>query len=342
MLRITAFAERLLEGLDGLDWPEGIKLLQRNWIGRSEGALVKFQIENAPCEVEVFTTRPDTLFGATYMILAPEHPLVAVITSPDQREAVEKYKASVASKSDLDRTELNKEKSGVFTGAFAINPTLSRSPGYRPEEFTVAAVVAGTPNLFVVRADSPLRSMRDLVEAGRRRPLNYGTAGVGVAAHLSAELFFKRAGGVDAQHVPYTGAGPAMLALLAGTIDMVATSLPSAVSQVQGGAARGLAVTSAQRNAALPEVPTVAEAGFEPIIDLAWVAVLFPAATPAPIVQRVNEDVGRVLAMPAFQQRLAQQGFDPSGGDVRTVNAYVANEVRVWRDIVRAINVQVD
>jgi leucyl-tRNA synthetase len=122
MLRITAFAERLLDGLDGLDWPEGIKLLQRNWIGRSEGALVKFQIENAPCEVEVFTTRPDTLFGATYMILAPEHPLVTAITTSEQREAVEKYKASVASKSDLDRTELNKEKSGVFTGAFAINP----------------------------------------------------------------------------------------------------------------------------------------------------------------------------------------------------------------------------
>ena len=122
MLRITAFAERLLDGLDGLDWPEGIKLLQRNWIGRSEGALVKFQLETGPCEVEVFTTRPDTLFGATYMILAPEHPLVTTITTPEQREAVEKYKASVASKSDLDRTELNKEKSGVFTGAFAINP----------------------------------------------------------------------------------------------------------------------------------------------------------------------------------------------------------------------------
>lgn len=126
MLRITSFAERLLEGLDGLDWPVGIKLLQQNWIGRSEGALVTFQIENAPCGVEVFTTRPDTLFGATYMILAPEHPLVAAITTPDQVEVVEKYKASVASKSDLDRTELNKEKSGVFTGAFAINPVNSQ------------------------------------------------------------------------------------------------------------------------------------------------------------------------------------------------------------------------
>jgi len=122
MLRITAFADRLLEGLDGLDWPEGIKLLQRNWIGRSEGALLRFAIQNSECHVEVFTTRPDTLFGATYVILAPEHPLVASITAPDQAECVEKYKASVASKSDLDRTELNKEKSGVFTGAFATNP----------------------------------------------------------------------------------------------------------------------------------------------------------------------------------------------------------------------------
>ena len=230
----------------------------------------------------------------------------------------------------------------VTTGAFAINPTLSRAPGYRPEEFRTAAVVAGTPNLFVVRADSPLRSMRDLVELGRRRPINYGTAGVGVAAHLSAELFFKRVGGVDAQHVPYTGAGPAMLALLAGTVDMVATSLPSAVAQVQSGQARGLAVTSATRNGAMPDVPTVAEAGFEPIIDLAWVAVMFPAATPEPILRKVNEDVARVLAVPAFQQRLAQQGFDPIGGDLRTVNDYVANEVRSWRDIVRSINIQID
>ena len=230
----------------------------------------------------------------------------------------------------------------VTTGAFAINPTLSRAPGYRPEEFRTAAVVAGTPNLFVVRADSPLRSMRDLVELGRRRPINYGTAGVGVAAHLSAELFFKRVGGVDAQHVPYTGAGPAMLALLAGTVDMVATSLPSAVAQVQSGQARGLAVTSATRNGAMPDVPTVAEAGFEPIIDLAWVAVMFPAATPEPILRKVNEDVARVLAVPAFQQRLAQQGFDPIGGDLRTVNEYVANEVRSWRDIVRSINIQID
>ncbi|HEY5706665.1 MAG TPA: leucine--tRNA ligase [Terrimicrobiaceae bacterium] len=122
MLRITAYAERLIDELDGLDWPEGIKLLQRNWIGRSEGALVKFEIPDFKFEIEVFTTRPDTLFGATYMVISPEHPLVLEITSPDRRADVEAYQKEVGSQSDLERTELSKEKTGVFTGAFAINP----------------------------------------------------------------------------------------------------------------------------------------------------------------------------------------------------------------------------
>lgn len=122
MLRITKYAQRLIDELDTLDWPEGIKLLQKNWIGRSEGAEVKFQISNFKFQVEVFTTRPDTLFGATYMVLAPEHPLVSEITTAEQKEAVEVYQKAISSKSDLDRGDLNKDKSGVFTGAFAINP----------------------------------------------------------------------------------------------------------------------------------------------------------------------------------------------------------------------------
>ncbi len=120
MLRITDYAQRLIEELEGLDWPESIKLLQRNWIGRSEGAMVKFETEVGP--VEVFTTRPDTLFGATYMVLAPEHPLVESITTGEQAQAVADYQKKVSSKSDLDRTDLAKEKTGVFTGAFATNP----------------------------------------------------------------------------------------------------------------------------------------------------------------------------------------------------------------------------
>ncbi len=139
MLRITAFAERLIDELEPLDWPEGIKLLQRNWIGKSEGAEVRFEIvarasrlrdaETRKLEarattdvIAVFTTRPDTLYGATYMVLAPENPLVDRLTTEEHRQAVADYRAQVAAKSDLERTDLAKDKSGVFTGAFALNP----------------------------------------------------------------------------------------------------------------------------------------------------------------------------------------------------------------------------
>jgi len=122
-LRITAYAERLLNELDKLDWPEGIKLLQRNWIGRSEGALIKFQISNFESQIiEVFTTRPDTLYGATYMVIAPEHSLVDLIVSEEQWPAVREYREKTARKSDLERAEMTKEKTGVFTGAYALNP----------------------------------------------------------------------------------------------------------------------------------------------------------------------------------------------------------------------------
>jgi len=132
MLRITAYAERLLDELDELDWPEGIKLLQRNWIGRSEGAEIDFPVAGVGdptaavtdpgYKIRVFTTRPDTLYGATYMVLAPEHSLVDRIVTEEQWPAVREYRERAARKSDLERTDVAKEKTGVFTGAYAINP----------------------------------------------------------------------------------------------------------------------------------------------------------------------------------------------------------------------------
>src|SRR5213595_346434 len=122
MLRITAYAERLLKELDGLDWPEGIKLLQRNWIGRSEGAEIDFKIDNSNQIIRVFTTRPDTLYGGTFLVLAPEHSLVEIIVTEEQWPAVREYRERTARKSDLERADLSKDKTGVFTGAYAINP----------------------------------------------------------------------------------------------------------------------------------------------------------------------------------------------------------------------------
>ncbi len=139
MLRITAYAERLIAELNGLDWPQGIKLLQANWIGRSQGAEIRFIVAavsdrrtddganlsaviDRRYSITVFTTRPDTLYGANYMVLAPEHPLVDQLTTPDRQPEVQKYREKVAAKSDLERTDLAKEKTGVFIGAYAINP----------------------------------------------------------------------------------------------------------------------------------------------------------------------------------------------------------------------------
>ncbi|MEQ9308509.1 MAG: leucine--tRNA ligase [Balneolaceae bacterium] len=122
VLKITAYAERLLQDLDDLDWPESLKDMQRNWIGKSVGAEIDFQIDGFDEKLRVYTTRPDTIFGATYMVIAPEHHLVSEITTEEQKDAVAEYQGMAALKSDLDRQELNKEKTGVFTGAYAINP----------------------------------------------------------------------------------------------------------------------------------------------------------------------------------------------------------------------------
>ena len=122
MLRITAYAERLLEDIEELDWPEGIKEMQRNWIGKSEGAELEFRIKDSDLSFSVFTTRLDTLFGATYCVFAPEHPLVEKLTAEEHRSAVESYIEDARNKTDLQRTDLAKEKTGVFTGAYAVNP----------------------------------------------------------------------------------------------------------------------------------------------------------------------------------------------------------------------------
>ncbi len=154
LLRITAYAERLIEDLEGLDWSESIKKMQRDWIGRSEGAEVDFALTNG-LKIRVFTTRPDTLFGATYMVLAPEHVLVEAITTPEQRAAVQAYRAEAARKSDLERTELSKKKTGVFTGAYAINPVNQEKVSIWIADYVLATY--GTGAIMAV----PAHDLRD-------------------------------------------------------------------------------------------------------------------------------------------------------------------------------------
>ena len=156
MLRITEYAQRLLEDLDGIDWSDSLKEMQRNWIGRSEGAEVLFRVEDSDLEIAVFTTRPDTLFGATYMVVSPESELLEQIVSPEHKAQVGAYQAETAKKSDLERTDLAKDKSGVFTGAHAINPVNGRQVPIWTADYVLSGY--GTGAIMAV----PAHDSRDL------------------------------------------------------------------------------------------------------------------------------------------------------------------------------------
>ena len=167
MLRITEYAQRLLDDLDGIDWSDSLKEMQRNWIGRSKGTEVLFRVEDSYVEIAVFTTRPDTLFGATYMVVSPESELLGQIVSAEHKADVEAYQAEAAKKSDLERTDLAKDKSGVFTGAHAINPANGREVPIWTADYVLAGY--GTGAIMAV----PAHDSRDLEFAQKfKLPIN--------------------------------------------------------------------------------------------------------------------------------------------------------------------------
>lgn len=159
VLKITAYAERLLKDLDEVDWPTSTKEMQRNWIGKSQGANVVFKIDGHDKEFTVFTTRCDTLFGATYCVMAPEHPFVSDITTSEQKEAVEAYQKLCQTKSDLERTDLNKDKTGIFTGAYAINPVNGKKVPIWISDYVLASYGTGAimavPHMIHVTMNLP-------------------------------------------------------------------------------------------------------------------------------------------------------------------------------------------
>ena len=194
MLKITAYADRLLEDLDELDWPEGIKAMQRHWIGRSEGAQVRFSlVGDSETGVEVYTTRPDTLFGATYMVLAPEHALVDAITTEGQRSEIEAYVEAAQRKSDMERTELADEKTGVFTGAYATNPVNGEEIPIWIGDYVLATYGTGAIMAvpahderdfeFATKFDLPIRRVVAGPEDAPETPLEEAFTGEGVAVN---------------------------------------------------------------------------------------------------------------------------------------------------------------
>lgn len=153
ILKITAYADRLIDDLDLVDWPDSIKEMQKNWIGRSIGASIFFDVEDSDQKIEIFTTRADTLYGATYLVISPEHPLVDQLTTLESKAAVEEYKQAVATKSDLERTDLNKDKTGVFTGSYAVNPVNGKKIPIWIADYVLASY--GTGAVMAVPAHDP-------------------------------------------------------------------------------------------------------------------------------------------------------------------------------------------
>ncbi|MFL6663673.1 MAG: tripartite tricarboxylate transporter substrate binding protein, partial [Rhizobacter sp.] len=233
-------------------------------------------------------------------------------------------------------------------GTHGINQSLYPKLPYDPiKDFAPITLVAGVPNVLVMNPAKAqalhIDSVPDLIRYAKANPgkLNMASSGNGTSIHLSGELF-KTMTGTFMVHFPYKGSGPALLDLIGGTMDLMFDNLPSALPQIKGGKLKALAVTSAQRSAVLPDLPTIAEAGPLPGFDASsWFGLLAPAGTPVDIVNRVQQETAKALATPALKERLQSQGAIPSGMTPAQFAAYIAAETKKWSQVVKASGAKV-
>jgi tripartite-type tricarboxylate transporter receptor subunit TctC len=228
----------------------------------------------------------------------------------------------------------------VTTSALAVNVTLSNAPGFKADDFKTAVIVATTPNLIVGANNLKATTLKEVVAAAAAEKFTYGSAGTGTTPHLSAERIFKIAAKVDIPHAPFTGAGPALNAVIGGHIALASLALPTAVEQVLAGQVKPLAVTSKERVAALPNVPTAKELGFGDEEDSTWVAFFVPAKTPEAVVAKLNADVNAILKDEATKQQLGKIGFMPVGGSQAEAESYVRSEIAKWADVIKKIDLK--
>lgn len=229
-------------------------------------------------------------------------------------------------------------------GTLAVNPSIYPKLPYDPlTSFVPVAYVARVPNVLVVNAASPIRSLKELVEAARAQPgkLTYSSGGNGSAAHITFEALKLRAK-VFVVHVPYRGTAPSVTDVIAGQVDCTFTGSPAVLPHVRSGRLRALAVSSAQRLAALPDVPTVAESGYPGFEADQWYGVVAPAGTPAATVSRLNAEINKALALPEVMQQLATEGAAPMPGTPQAFGELIRREIPRWAEVARAGNVRPD
>ena len=227
--------------------------------------------------------------------------------------------------------------------ALTISPAIYKNLPYQPSQLAPVALLGRVPNVLLVNPASGIGKVQDLVGRAKAKPgqLNYASNGNGTSLHLSAELF-KRRSETFITHVPYRGAAAAITALLSGEVDMMFDNLPSAIGQIQAGKLRALAVTTAQRSIALPDVPTLAEAGMEGFNVSAWFGVAAPAGLPAPVATRLADALQKVVQQPEVAAAMQRQGADPAFMDAASAAAVLNTDAAQWKQVAAFAKIQLD
>ncbi len=229
------------------------------------------------------------------------------------------------------------------SSVFAVNPGLYKNAGYDPLRDFAPVIVAGiAPNIVFVHPSVAVNSLQALLTLAKQKPLSYASAGIGTTPHLTGELLFKTLARVDIAHIPYSGGGPAVIAVVGGQTPVGITAIPTVFQMIKSGRVHAIAVTSQQRAPALPDVQTVAEQGFPGYSDYTWIAFFAPAATPPAIVAKVNADIARVLKTPDGRERLSSIGFESMENSPRVFNDYLKAEVVKWTKVVRESGARAD
>ena len=229
-------------------------------------------------------------------------------------------------------------------GTHAINASLySKMPYDHLRDFAPVILVAGVPNVLEVNPSLPVNSVQELIAYAKANPgkLNFASSGSGTSIHLAGELF-KVMTGVQMAHVPYKGSAPALADLAGGQVQLMFDNLPSSLQLIKGGKLRPLAVTSAQRSSALPDIPTVAEAGLPGFEATSWFGLLAPAGTPPEVITRVNAEVSKWLASPEAKDKLASQGAIAVGGSPDDFSRHIAAETVKWQKVVKESGAKVE
>ncbi len=230
---------------------------------------------------------------------------------------------------------------GTVAG-LATNVSLQQKLPYDPvKDFAPVTLVATQNLVLTVHPSVPAKSVRELVKFARSRPgqLTFASAGNGTGSHLSGELF-KQLAGVDLLHIPYKGVAPALVDVISGQVSISFPSILTSLPQVRSGRLRALAVSGAQRSAALPELPTMMEAGVKDYESATWYGIVAPAATPPEIVSKLNAEIAAILKQPDTRERIARDGADPVGNTPEQFRAFMKSEIEKWRKVIRAAGIQ--